>query len=75
MPCRFESGFQSWHHLRNVFRRLWLNIRAQHTQSIGIFVHSLNETCRQLADGFAVFSRTGDDFIVDVGDVAHIVSG
>ncbi|CWQ81874.1 Uncharacterised protein [Neisseria meningitidis] len=67
-----NQGLNHGNHLRNVFCCLRLNIRTQHTQSIGIFVHSLNETRSQLADGFAVFSRTGDDFVVDVGDIAHI---
>ena len=67
-----NQGFNHGNHLRNVFRCLRLDVGTQHTQSIGIFVHSLNETRGQFSDGFAVFSRTGNDFVVDVGDVAHI---
>ncbi|CWR70420.1 Uncharacterised protein [Neisseria meningitidis] len=67
-----NQGFNHGNHLWDVFRRLRLDIGTQHTQSIGIFVHSLNETRGQFADGLAVFSRAGNDFVVDVGDVAHI---
>ena len=67
-----NQGLNHGNHLRNVFRRLRLDVGTQHTQSIGIFVHSLNETRGQFADGLAVLSRARDDFVVDVGDIAHI---
>ena len=67
-----NQGFNHGNHLRDVFRRLRLDIGTQYVQSIGIFVHGLDETRSQFADGLAVFSRAGDDFVVDVGDIAHI---
>ena len=65
---RFDHG----NHLRDVFRSLGFKVGAQHAQRVGIFVHGGDKTRGQLADGLAVFSGAGDDFVVDVGDVAHI---
>ena len=55
-----------------MFGGFGLDIGADHAQRIGVFMHGGNKTCGQFADGFAVFSGTGDDFVVDIGDVAHI---
>ena len=38
----------------------------------GIFLHSPNKTGGQRFDGFVVFLRPFDYFIVDVGDIAYV---
>ena len=45
---------------------------ALNAQSIGILVQGLHHAVCQCANGLAVFSGTPDDFVVDVGDVAHV---
>ena len=47
-------------------------IGALHAQRVGIFVHGGDEAGGELLDGFAVFVGAGDDFVVYVGDIAHI---
>ena len=67
-----NQAFNHADHFADMLGGFWLDIGAQHTQCIGIFVHRLNKTGGQFADGFAVFRCTSDDFVVDIGDIAHI---
>ena len=47
-------------------------VRAQDAQRIGILVHRLDEALRECANRLAISDRTGDNFVVDIGDVAHM---
>ena len=71
----FAIGNQTlnhFYHLRNVLSCLGFNIGFLHAQSRCVFIHGLNETGGQFADGFTILRRTSDDFVIDVGDVAHV---
>jgi hypothetical protein len=59
-------------HLRHVFGGARLQRGALDTQRIRILVQRIDHAIGQAADGLAVFHRTPDDLVVDVGDVAHI---
>ena len=59
-------------HLRHIFRRAWFMGWAFNAQCIGIVMHGRDKTVGQCANRLTIFQSTFDDFIVDVGDVAHI---
>ncbi|GAS70066.1 hypothetical protein NGUA39_04215 [Salmonella enterica] len=47
-------------------------VRAQNIQRIEIAMHFRNHTINQRDKALAVFIRALDDFVVDIGNVAHI---
>ena len=59
-------------HVGDVVGRPRLEIRAQHSERVGVFVHRRNETIRQCLDRLAVFLGAADDFVIHIGDVAHV---
>ena len=58
---------------RNVMSRSRLHIRAQDIQRVEVFMHLGNHAVYQRNKALAVFIGTLDDFVVNVGDVAHIL--
>ena len=68
-------GLQSTNHaqhLRHVFGGAWLQRGAFNAQRIGILMQRVDHAISQAADGFAVFHRSLDDLVINIGDVAHI---
>ena len=57
----------------NMVGRTRLAIRAQNIQGIKILVHFGDHAIHQRDKAFAIFISTFNDFVVDVGDVAHIL--
>ena len=49
-----------------------LAVRTLNIQGVEIFVHFRDHTIHQRNKAFAIFVRTLDDFVVDVGDVTHV---
>ena len=47
-------------------------LRAFDAQGVSVHMQRLNHAIGQCPNGFAVFRGTSDDFVVNVGDVAHI---
>ena len=47
-------------------------IGALHAERVGIFVHGGDKFLRERVDTDATFVGAGNDFVVYVGDVAHI---
>ena len=60
------------HHIRHVFGRARLMRGAQHAQRVKVGVHGLNHLVGQLPDRDVALQGAADDFVVDVGDIAHI---
>ncbi|VDZ74576.1 Uncharacterised protein [Atlantibacter hermannii] len=56
-----------------MLRRTRFVIRAQNVQCIKIFMHFGHHAIHQRHKIFAVFIRTFDDFVINVGDVAHVL--
>ena len=50
-----------------------LHIRAQDIQRVEVFVHLGNHAIHQRNKAFAVFISTLNDFVVDIGDIAHVL--
>ena len=50
----------------------WFKVRTQNVQGIKILIHFYDHAIHQLITGFFVFQRAFNDFVVHVGDVAHI---
>ena len=67
-----DQIFNHGNHLADVFGGFGLDVGAQHAQRVAVFVHGGDEARGEFADGFAVFVGAGDDFVVNIGDVAHI---
>ena len=59
-------------HLRHVVGGARLVGGALYAQRVGILVQGIDHAVGQTADGFAVVHGALDDFVVDVGDVAHV---
>ena len=59
-------------HLRHIFGGARLVRGALYAQRVGILVQGIDHAVGQAADGFAVVHGALDDFVVDVGDVAHV---
>ena len=49
-----------------------LVMRGQHTKRVGVFVGGLNHSLGKRANRFAVFNRSTNNLVVDIGDVANI---
>ena len=67
----FQRG-NDLEHLRHVVGGPWFMVRAGYAQGIRVLMQGGNHAVGQAADGLAVLQRTLDDFVVNVGDVAHI---
>ena len=59
-------------HLRHVFSRARLQRGRLNVERADVLVHGCNHLVRQGADGDAAFNGAFDDFVVNIGDVAHI---
>ena len=59
-------------HLRHELGGTRLVGGALNAQRVGVLVQGHDHAVRQGANGLAVFNRTADDLVVDIGDVAHI---
>ena len=59
--------------LGDVLGRARLLIRAVDQQRVEVGVHFRQHAFGQLVAGFMIFRRAADDFVVHVGDVAHVV--
>ena len=58
---------------RNMVGSTRLHIRAQDIQRVEIFVHLGNHAIHQRHKAFAIFISTLNDFVVDIGDIAHVL--
>ena len=66
------QGLNQTEHLRHEGRSARLVGRALYTQSVGIAVQIIDHAVGERLDGFTIVQRPADDFVVNIGDVAHI---
>ncbi|VGO98743.1 hypothetical protein SB00610_00516 [Klebsiella quasipneumoniae subsp. similipneumoniae] len=59
--------------LRNMMRRARLAVGTQNIQSVKILVHFGDHPIDQRDKAFAVFISALNDFVVDIGDIAHVL--
>ena len=59
--------------LRDMVRRARLAVGTQNIQRVKIFVHFGNHAIDQRDKAFAVFISALNDFVVDIGDIAHVL--
>ena len=59
--------------LRNMVRCARLAVGTQNIQRVKIFVHFGNHAIDQRDKAFAVFISALNDFVVDIGDIAHVL--
>ena len=59
-------------HLRHVVGRARLSQGTLYAQRVRILVQRVDHAVGQGTDGLAIFDRAADDFVIDVGDVAHV---
>ena len=70
-PVLFELADQI-KHLWHIFRCARLVIRTLNAQRQRVLVHEANEPIRQFANRLVVLRRALDDFVIDIGDIAHV---
>ena len=68
-----DQLFSEFNNFCDMVRRARLHIRAQNVQRIKIFVHFGDHAIHQRHKAFAIFIGAFDDFVVDIGNVAHIL--
>ena len=74
-PVRGAVADQALHHRDDgldVRGGARLHVGVEHAERAAVFMHELDESPRERAEILAVLVRTGDDLVVDVGDVAHV---
>ncbi len=59
--------------LRNMMRRARLAVGTQNIQGVKILVHFGDHPIDQRDKAFAVFISALNDFVVDIGDIAHVL--
>ena len=69
----FDERFNQGNHAGHGIGGARLFVRRQAAQRRFVFVHGVGEAGGEVGDGLAVFGGAGDDFVVDVGDVAHVM--
>ncbi|MNQ97905.1 hypothetical protein D3C85_1135730 [compost metagenome] len=57
----------------DVMRGARLAVRAQNIQGIKIFVHFGDHAIHQRHKAFTIFIRAFNDFVINVGDVTHVL--
>ena len=67
-----DKGLHEFNHAGDGGGRARLDIRTLAAERRFVFVHGVNEARGEGVNRLAIFMGTGDDFVVDVGDVAHI---
>ena len=67
-----DEGLHEFNHAGNGSGGARLDIRTLATERRFVFVHGVNEARGEGVNRLAIFMGTGDDFVVDVGDVAHV---
>ena len=60
-------------HFLHVFGGAGFFGRSKHAEGIAVFVHGSNVTIRQLLNGFTTLVGAVNDFVVDIGNVAHVL--
>ena len=58
--------------MRHILGGTWLDGRRLYRQRPDILVHCSDHFAGELADRDRPFHRTLDDFVVNIGDVAHV---
>ena len=59
-------------HLRYKLCGTRFGSRSGDAQCIKVFVHGINHAICQGSNGFSIFNRPLDDFVVNVGDVSNV---
>ena len=67
-----DEGLHEGNHAGNGGGRARLDVRTLAAERRFVFVHGINEARGEGVNRLAVFMGAGDDFVVDVGDVAHV---
>ena len=67
----FECGDQA-QHTADMVGGPGFSLRPLNAQGISVLVQCVDHPVCQCANGFAIFCGASDDFVVDVGDIAHI---
>ena len=67
-----DEGLHEFNHAGNGSGGARLDIRTLAAERRFVFVHGVNEARGEGVNRLAIFMGTGDDFVVDVGDVAYV---
>ena len=68
----FDQGCDHLNHLSDMVCRPGFFIRRQNSQGVAILMKTDDGLLTQLSDGYAALSGTGVNFVIHIGDVAHI---